>query len=112
VGGGASALKLVRTPSDNVRGGIMKVHSQLPVVKVDRAAAPVRVARAASGSVEGERVVLSDTALFIRSLRETLVRLESQRDDVIETARADVLAGRVGSGDELDAAADALLATF
>ena len=90
----------------------MKVHSQLPVVKVDRAAAPQRAARASSAPAEGERVVLSDTALFIRSLRESLVSQEVHRDDIVEAARADVIAGRLGTADELDAAADALLATF
>jgi hypothetical protein len=86
----------------------MKIHGTLPVHNVDKTQGGAREPENARGE-ESEQVVLSDTAQFIQSLRETIINEPEARDGLIALTRADVNAGAVGSDADYDRAVDALL---
>lgn len=86
----------------------MKVQGTVLVQAVGKGPAPVS---GASGKreAEAERVVLSDTARFIQSLRETVVDQPEARDELVAMTRAELESGAFGSEEDLDRAVDALL---
>ena len=86
----------------------MKIQGTLPVHQVDKAHSGARETESSRGS-ESEQVVLSETAQFIQSLRETVVNQPEARDELIALTRAEIGAGSVGSDVDYDRAVDALL---
>ena len=86
----------------------MKVQSTVLVQAVGKGSASGNVA-AGKREAEAERVVLSDTAQFIQSLRETVVDQPESREDLIAITRAELESGALGSEEDLDRAVDALL---
>ena len=71
--------------------------------------------RAAGGVVDGrqeevEAVVLSDTARYIESLRDTASGMNAVRMGEVARARADIASGALDNEAEYQAAADAFLA--
>lgn len=86
----------------------MKIQSSLPVTAPDKVQGG---AREPSGRKEtdAERVVLSDTAKFIQSLRETVASMPEARAEMVEAARSDLEAGILGNEADFDRAVDALL---
>ncbi|MEC7946593.1 MAG: flagellar biosynthesis anti-sigma factor FlgM [Myxococcota bacterium] len=86
----------------------MKIQGALPVHKVDPAQGGVREA-GTKRSPEEEQVVLSDTARFIQSLRETVVNHPEDREELIALTRAEIDAGSFGSDADYDRAVDSLL---
>ncbi len=61
-------------------------------------------------SSEGETVVLSETARFIRDLKETAAGMSMTRRAEIERARQDIQSGLLDTDAEIAAAADGFLA--
>ena len=86
----------------------MKIHGTLPVQKMDTAHGGAREAGNKRGP-EAEQVVLSDTARFIQSLRETVVDHPEDREELVALTRAELDAGSFGSDLDYDRAVDALL---
>jgi hypothetical protein len=86
----------------------MKIQSSLPVPALDKVQGGAREASARK-EADAERVVLSDTAQFIQSLRETVVDMPEARAEMIEAARSDLEAGILGNEADFDRAVDALL---
>lgn len=85
----------------------MKIHSTLPSQMVGKAQGGARDAQGPKGA-DAERVVLSDTAMFIQSLRETVVDIPEVREELVEITRADLDSGAIGSEADYDRAVDAL----
>jgi hypothetical protein len=86
----------------------MKIYSTLPSHTVGKVQGGARDAQGPKGA-DAERVVLSDTAMFIQSLRETVVDIPEVREELVEITRADLDAGLVGSEEDYDRAVDALV---
>ena len=57
----------------------------------------------------GDSVALSGDARFLRDLRDAMEGNPEIRPDVVETARADLAAGRLGTAEDYDRAISALL---
>ena len=59
-----------------------------------------------------ETVELSDTARFIREIRDQLADLPETRTDLVEQAKADIANGTLDTDHELEVAVDAFLASL
>ncbi len=59
-----------------------------------------------------ETVELSDTARFIREIRDQLANLPETRTDLVEQAKADIANGTLDTDHELEVAVDAFLASL
>ena len=86
----------------------MKINGTLPVQKMDNAPGSAREMGSKRGP-EAEQVVLSDTARFIQSLRETVVDHPEDREELVALTRAELEAGSFGVDADYDRAVDALL---
>jgi hypothetical protein len=86
----------------------MKIHSSLPVPALDKVQGGAREVSARKDA-DAERVVLSDTAQFIQSLRETIIDAPEARLQLVERARSDLEAGILGNEADFDRAVDSLL---
>lgn len=86
----------------------MKIHGTLPVHKVDTVQGSAREVGNKRGE-EAERVVLSDTAQFIQSLRETIVEQPEFREEIVALTRAEIDAGSFGTDADYESAVDAIL---
>jgi hypothetical protein len=86
----------------------MKIQGTLPVHKLDKVQGGAREI-GNKREQESERVVLSDTAQFIQSLRETVVDQPELRDELVSITRAELDSGSFGSDVDYDRAVDALL---
>lgn len=71
-----------------------------------------RNSRASGGPEGGSTVALSSSARFVQDLRDSVSTTPTIRAEVVEQAKADIAAGRLGSEAEIDAALDSLLAGF
>ena len=67
-----------------------------------------KVARAAPVSGE-DRVTISDEARFLAELRDAAGGMDNIRPEVVEAARADMEAGRIGTEEDYKRAIEALL---
>jgi hypothetical protein len=86
----------------------MKIHGTLPVHKVDKVQGGAREL-ANKRTQDAEQVVLSDTAQFIQSLRETVVDQPEAREELVAITRAELQAGSFGLDADYDRAVDSLL---
>lgn len=86
----------------------MKIQGTLPVHKMDKVQGGAREV-ANKREQEAEQVVLSDTAQFIQSLRETVVDQPETRDELVAITRAEIDAGSFGTDADYDRAVDAIL---
>ncbi len=86
----------------------MKIHGTLPVHKVDKVQGGARELEG-KRSQESEQVVLSETAQFIQSLRETVVTEPEAREELVAITRSELDAGFSGQDVDYDRAVDALL---
>jgi anti-sigma28 factor (negative regulator of flagellin synthesis) len=86
----------------------MKIQGTLPVHKMDKVQGGAREV-ANKREQEAEQVVLSDTAQFIQSLRETVVDQPETRDELVAITRAEIDAGSFGIDADYDRAVDAIL---
>jgi flagellar biosynthesis anti-sigma factor FlgM len=59
-----------------------------------------------------ETVELSDTARFIREIRDQLADLPETRTDMVEQAKSDIANGTLDTDHELEVAVDAFLASL
>jgi anti-sigma28 factor (negative regulator of flagellin synthesis) len=59
-----------------------------------------------------ETVELSDTARFIREIREQLADRPQTRTDMVEQAKSDIADGTLDTDHELEVAVDAFLASW
>ena len=59
-----------------------------------------------------ETVELSDTARFIREIRDQLADLPETRTDMVEQAKVDIANGTLDTDHELEVAVDAFLASL
>ena len=87
----------------------MKIQGTVLVQALGKSSAPASEA-ASRREADAERVVLSETAQFIQSLRETVVDQPELRDELVAISRADLDSGVLGSEQDFDRAVDALLA--
>lgn len=86
----------------------MKIHGSLPVHKVDKAQSGARELES-KRSQGSEQVVLSETAQFIQSLRETVVTEPEAREELVAITRSELDTGFAGQDADYDRAVDALL---
>lgn len=86
----------------------MKIHGTLPVHKVDKPQGGARELES-KRSQDSEQVVLSETAQFIQSLRETVVTEPEAREDLVAITRSELDAGFSGQDADYERAVDALL---
>ncbi|MEL6344830.1 MAG: flagellar biosynthesis anti-sigma factor FlgM [Myxococcota bacterium] len=60
----------------------------------------------------GDRVSISEEARFLQELRDAANGMGEVREDVIQQAREDIEAGRIGNEEDMRRAIDALLMEF
>ena len=86
----------------------MKIQGSLPIAAVEKSGAQARDA-SVRREVEEERVVLSETARFIQSLRENMVDEAETREALVSVVRSEIEAGSFGSDEDYERAVDSLL---
>lgn len=79
------------------------------VARPDDKVQPVRKADRPTQASNEDRVSISDEARFLAELRDAATEMKPIRQDVVEQARADIEAGRLGTEEDMSRAIEALL---